>query len=97
MGRLDKAHETERNRTPEQAFGFTLRTIRRKQGRSQQWLADKSGYHRTYIGLLEHGHKSPSLRTIFNVAATLEMLPSEILEQAERLLGRIQRRRGGKD
>ena len=96
MGRLARADEAKGNLTPEQAFGATLKKVRRMQGRSQQWLADKSGYHRTYIGLLEHGHKSPSLRTIFNIAATLQVKPSEILAGVEGLLGRAERMRSRK-
>jgi transcriptional regulator with XRE-family HTH domain len=53
---------------------------------SQQQLADKSGYHRTYVGLLEGGQKSPSLRTIFNIAITLDVMPSQILREVERLV-----------
>ncbi|MBI2817829.1 MAG: helix-turn-helix transcriptional regulator [Acidobacteria bacterium] len=88
MGRLKRTDETERLSTPELAFGFVVRAIRRKQGKSQQWLADKSGYHRTYIGLLENGQKSPSLRTIFNISATLSVKPSKVLLQIERALDR---------
>jgi len=91
MGRLERTAAANGTLTPEQAFGASLRKIRCKQGRSQQWLADKSSYHRTYIGLLEHGHKSPSLRTIFNLAATLQVKPSEVLQAVERLLGRPKR------
>jgi transcriptional regulator with XRE-family HTH domain len=91
MGRQRKAREAEGNQTPEQGFGLTLRTIRLKRRLSQQVLADKSGYHRTYIGMLEGGQKSPSLRTIFDIAATLHVKPSEIVKQVERLLERNER------
>jgi transcriptional regulator with XRE-family HTH domain len=67
---------------------LTLRRFRLKRGLSQQALADKSGYHRTYIGLLERGQKSPSLRTIFNIAATLNVKPSEMVDGVQRLIGR---------
>ena len=94
MSRLDKGHEVGGNTTPEQAFGFTVRRIRLKRGVSQQALADKSGYHRTYIGLLERGQKSPSLRTIFNIATTLQVKPSEIVKGIERLVERTGRKTG---
>jgi len=61
---------------------------------SQQTLADKSAYHRTYIGLLEHGQKSPSLRTIFNIAATFQVKPSEMVKRVEQLVERTERRTG---
>jgi transcriptional regulator with XRE-family HTH domain len=92
MGRQQRVHEAEGNQTPEQAFGLTLRRIRLKRGLSQQGLADKSGYHRTYIGLLEGGQKSPSLRTIFNIATTLQVKPSEIVKGVERLVERTERK-----
>ena len=88
MGKLERAHESEGKRSPEQAFGFILRKIRLKRGFSQQQLADKSGYHRTYIGLLEHGQKSPSMRTLIDIAATLQVRPSDILRSVERIAAR---------
>ena len=87
-----RAHQAEPNPTPEQAFGVVLRRVRLKRGLSQQGLADKSGYHRTYIGLLERGQKSPSLRTIFNIASTLQIKPSQIVEGIERVVGRSENR-----
>ena len=50
-------------------------------------LGAKSGYHRTYIGQLERGEKSPSLRTLFNLAATLGVAPSKIVAAVERERG----------
>ena len=71
-------------RTPEQAFGDALREHRRKAALSQEALADASGYHRTYIGQLERGEKSPSLRTIFDLATVLKVRPSVLVSAAER-------------
>jgi transcriptional regulator with XRE-family HTH domain len=86
MAKQGRAREAGSRLTPEQAFGRTMRRIRLERGLSQQVLADKSGYHRTYVGLLEGGGKSPSLRTIFNIATTLGVEPSEILRAVERLV-----------
>ena len=83
MGRPQKAL-IKRAQSAEEAFGLVLREIRLERALSQQALADKSGYHRTYIGLLESGEKSPSLRTIFNIATTLQVKPSEIIKSIER-------------
>jgi transcriptional regulator with XRE-family HTH domain len=91
MGRRERAEKAEVSRTPEEAFGSTLRRIRLKRGLSQQLLADRSGYHRTYIGLLERGQKSPSLRAMFNIATTLQVKPSEILKEVQRVVGRTGR------
>jgi transcriptional regulator with XRE-family HTH domain len=74
--------------SPEAAFGRVLREIRQSRSVSQEELAVKSGYHRTYIGQVERGEKSPSLRTIFNLAGTLDVNPSGMLSKVERILHR---------
>jgi transcriptional regulator with XRE-family HTH domain len=40
---------------------------------SQELLGFESGYHRTYISLLERGKMNPSLRPILSIAAALKM------------------------
>ena len=70
-------------RTPERAFGRVLRKFRKDRSISQEELAFESGYHRTYIGQLERGEKSPSLRTIFDLAETLKVAPSVLIQQTE--------------
>jgi transcriptional regulator with XRE-family HTH domain len=74
--------------SPEAAFGRVLRQIRTERSLSQEELGFKSGYHRTYIGLLERGEKSPSLRTLFNLAATLNVSPSTLVRNIERLVAK---------
>jgi transcriptional regulator with XRE-family HTH domain len=69
--------------TPERAFGVTLRELRRATNISQETLADKAGYDRTYIGLLEGGQRSPSLRTIFNLADALNVRPTQVIKKVE--------------
>ncbi len=81
--------------TPEKAFGKVLREIRQEQSLSQEELGFKSGYHRTYISLLERGRKSPSLNTVFQLAAALRVSPSEILQRTESRVGRVRRRDTG--
>lgn len=63
-----------------------LRAVRQSRALSQNELGAKSGYHRTYIGQLERGEKSPSLRTLFNLAVTLGMSPSAIVRKVEQSL-----------
>jgi len=73
--------------TAERAFGVILRAIRKERGLSQEALAFESGYHATYIGQLERGQKSPSLRTIVNLAGALRTPGSEMLRRVEARLG----------
>ena len=67
------------------AFGSVLRDIRKERGLSQEDLGFESGYHRTYISLLERGLKSPSLQTIFELARALRLSPSELIARTERI------------
>lgn len=69
--------------TPEQAFGNVLKEIRQESGLSQEQLAFASGYHRTYISLLERGLKSPSLDTIFHLALALKIAPTKLIASVE--------------
>ncbi len=81
--------------TPEKAFGNVLRDIRQERSLSQEELGFESGYHRTYISLLERGRKSPSLNTIFQLATALAVSPSEILRRTEARVSRVTRRDAG--
>lgn len=68
----------------EEAFGRVLQQLRKKKGLSQEDLGFESGYHRTYISLLERGKKSPSLKTIFQLAEALHVEPSEIVKRLQK-------------
>jgi len=81
--------------TPEEAFGKVLREIRQEHSLSQEELGFESGYHRTYISLLERGRKSPSLNTVFQLAAALGVSPSDILRRTEARVSRVSRRDSG--
>lgn len=81
--------------TPEKAFAKILREIRHEHSLSQEELGFESGYHRTYISLLERGEKNPSLNTIFQLAAALKVLPSEILRRTEGRVSQLSRRDSG--
>ncbi len=65
------------------SFGRVLKRLRQKQGLSQEELGFRSGYHRTYISLLERGLKSPSLNTIFEMAKALKISPSDLIFKVE--------------
>jgi transcriptional regulator with XRE-family HTH domain len=72
------------------AFGLVLRALRQERGYSQDTFAHRTGYHRNYIGQLERGEKSPSLKALFDFAKTFGMRPSEILKSVESRLAREQ-------
>jgi transcriptional regulator with XRE-family HTH domain len=72
--------------TPESVFGQVLRERRKEQRLTQEELAFRSGYHPTYIGQLERGRKSPSLRAIIGLATALDTFGSDLLKKVESLL-----------
>jgi transcriptional regulator with XRE-family HTH domain len=78
--------------TPEKAFGLVVKEIRQEHSLSQEQLGFESGYHRTYISLLERGKKSPSLNTIFQIAKAFNIAPSEMLRRIEIRVGKTSRR-----
>lgn len=55
------------------AFGKRLTDIRQNMGLSQEEFAEQCGIHRTYLGNLERGEKSPTLNTIAKIAENLNM------------------------
>jgi len=71
-------------------FGEELRNVRTERGLTQEGLGLESGYHRTYISLLERGLRAPSLQTTFRLSTALGITPSEFI-------ARIQRRVGAQD
>ena len=69
----------------EEAFGRVLRELRTERGLSQEALSLACGRHRTYVSLLERGHNSPSLTTVWMLAGALDVAPSELVRRVERL------------
>jgi len=54
-------------------FGKSVAKIRMKKGFSQAELAYRCGVHRTYIGAIERGEKSPTLNTVDKILDGLEI------------------------
>lgn len=67
----------------EEAFGQTLRELRKEKGLSQEELAHESGLDRTFISLLERGKRQPSLGTIISIAIVLELKASDFIKKVE--------------
>lgn len=71
--------------TPEQAFGQVVRELRQQRGLSQEALSFACGRHRTYVSLIERGKNSPSLKTLWLIAGALQVSPTDLVRNAERL------------
>jgi transcriptional regulator with XRE-family HTH domain len=68
---------------PDAAFGRVLRAAREGKGLTQDELGHRAGYSRNYVGLVEQGKTSPSLRALTNLAAVLGIRPSVLMRRAE--------------
>lgn len=60
-------------------FGERIRSLRLEKNWSQELLAEKTGFHRTYIGMIERGERNLSLKNIETFANTFEIKISELL------------------
>jgi len=69
--------------TIEEAFGKVIRELRKANQISQEKLAEVSNLDRSFISLLECGHKQPSLITIFQLAKALNLSASKIMSLVE--------------
>lgn len=70
------------------AFGRAIRTFREQRSMSQEQLGYECGLHRTYVGGIERGERNPSLTNILRIADALEVPPSRLLSESERLSGK---------
>jgi transcriptional regulator with XRE-family HTH domain len=67
----------------QEAVGAELTDLRTNRKWSQQRLAEMLGYDVTYIGDVERGEKSPTLRTLIDLAQVFETSVSGIVQAAE--------------
>jgi transcriptional regulator with XRE-family HTH domain len=66
--------------TPAECFGGNLKRARRRADLSQEDLARRAALHRTEIGLLENGLRTPRIDTMAKLAAAVEASPDELME-----------------
>lgn len=61
-------------------FGKRIRQLRTARGLSQEQLAELTGFHRTYIGMVERGERNLSLSNIGVFAKVFKMSISELMD-----------------
>jgi transcriptional regulator with XRE-family HTH domain len=54
-------------------FGDKVRELRLEKGWSQEQLAEETGFHRTYIGMVERGERNLSLKNVEIFANTFKI------------------------
>ena len=61
-------------------FGLRIRQLRAENGISQEKLSFLTGFHRTYIGMIERGERNISLTNIAVFSKVFKMPVSELLD-----------------
>lgn len=65
--------------------GTVLQKMRLKVGMTQEELALKAKVDRTYISMLEHNKKSPTLDMLFRLCQAMNIKASTVIAKVERL------------
>lgn len=60
-------------------FGKRIRQLREEQNLTQEELAERTGFHRTYIGMVERGERNISLSNIGVFAEYFGMSVGELM------------------
>jgi transcriptional regulator with XRE-family HTH domain len=90
--RLDRSNMTpariDRHRVARE-FGAALRAIRRERGLTQEEIADRADFDRTYPSLIERGLRTPTITVLLKLAEALQIEPAELINRLiERLAGK---------
>lgn len=64
-------------------LGDELRKAREQAALTQEALSFAAGVDRSYISLLENGHKSPTVDLLFRLCDVLGTTPSRLLARVE--------------
>ena len=65
-------------------IAINVRIYRELKGYSQEYLAEKSGLHRTYISGIERQKRNPTVSIIQDLAIALDIEPYELIKEVER-------------
>lgn len=68
------------NKDINKLFGRRVSELRQSKHFSQEELADRCGVHRTYMGSIERGEKSPTLNTIKKIIDGLDISLKEFFD-----------------
>lgn len=72
----------------EKVIGRVIAVRRKRLGLTQETLAEATGLHPTYIGLMERGLRCPSTRVLMDIAVGLGTKPSTLMANIERELAK---------
>ena len=64
------------------AIGQVVRAHRINLKLSQEQFAEAAGFHRTQVGFLERGERTPNVQTVVDAASALNLRASDLLREA---------------
>jgi transcriptional regulator with XRE-family HTH domain len=64
--------------------GTVLQAIRHQRNMTQEELASRAKVDRTYVSLLEHNKKSPTVDMLFRLCHALGVRPSVVIARTEK-------------
>lgn len=73
------------------SFGRNLRAARRRVGISQEEAAIRATLHRTEIGLLERGERTPRIDTVVKLSGALDIPAGDLLAGMDWTAGSAER------
>ena len=68
---------------PKEAFGLTIRRLRKECGKTQETLAHETALSLTSLARIETGHQEVRFGTILRLAEALEMKGQELVAHVE--------------
>lgn len=68
-----------KDRSPLKTFGQAVRRLRLKTGLTQEELAERAGFDRTYLSMVELGKRNPALLNICRLAKALDTKPADLV------------------
>ena len=74
---------------PKEAFGLTIRRLRKERGKAQEALAHEAGLSLTSLARIETGRQEVRFGTILRLAEALEMKGQELVAHAEDTVRRV--------
>lgn len=64
-------------------FGRRLRAVRTRAGLSQEKLGALAGLHRTFVSMVERGHRNVTIATVEKLAAALNCRMADLMPDAD--------------
>jgi len=61
-------------------IGRRIRNLRKSRSITQSTLSERSGISENYLSLIEGGHRSPTLLTLFNISKAMKVSFGELMD-----------------